>query len=45
MGDEPKQLGYYIGVLATKYALLKYNNKPTEATLKELYLLSKLLKD
>ena len=36
-GDAMSDLGYYIGVLATEYALLKRNNQKTDSTLKELY--------
>ncbi|MEO5644741.1 MAG: hypothetical protein ABIQ40_05355 [Bacteroidia bacterium] len=36
-GEVPVYLGYYIGVLATEYRLLKNNNQPTDQTLTELY--------
>lgn len=36
-GDAPLYLGWYIGVLATEYRLLKDNNQPTGQTLMELY--------
>jgi hypothetical protein len=35
--DATTHLGYYIGVLATEYKLLKDANQPTQATLNELY--------
>jgi hypothetical protein len=36
-GDETIALGYYLGVLATEYKLLKNNNKPVLETIKEIY--------
>jgi|GEM_PF-3196022 len=36
-GETPVQLGYYLGVLATEYHLLKKNNQNTSQTLTELY--------
>ncbi len=36
-GEAPVYLGYYLGVLATEYRLLKDNNQPTDRTLTELY--------
>jgi len=36
-GETPKYLGWYIGVLATEYRLLKNNNQSTDRTLYELY--------
>ncbi|MCE9539874.1 MAG: hypothetical protein K8R85_11745, partial [Bacteroidetes bacterium] len=36
-GETPVQLGYYLGVLATEYHLLKNNNQNTDRTLTELY--------
>jgi hypothetical protein len=36
-GDEPVYLGYYLGVLATEYALLHRNGENTDRTLTELY--------
>ncbi len=36
-GDAPKDLAWYIGVLATEFRLLKNSGKSTETTKKELY--------
>lgn len=36
-GDATTQLGWYIGVLATEYKLLKDDGLPTQGTLNELY--------
>lgn len=36
-GEGPVYLGYYIGVLATEYRLLKDNNQNTDRTLTQLY--------
>ncbi len=36
-GDEGRTLGYYIGVLATEYRLLKDNNQNTNETIMELF--------
>lgn len=36
-GEAPVYLGYYIGVLATEYRLLKDNGQNTDQTLTELY--------
>jgi len=36
-GDAMSDLGYYIGTLATEYALLKINSQSVDSTLKELY--------
>lgn len=36
-GDAMGDIGYYIGVLATEYELLKSNNQNTDSTLRELF--------
>jgi hypothetical protein len=36
-GEVPVYLGWYIGVLATEYRLLKDNNQPVDRTLTELF--------
>ncbi len=36
-GDATTDLGWYIGVLATEYRLLRDNSQPTDTTLMELY--------
>lgn len=36
-GDQTCGLGHYIAMCATEYALLKQNNQPTDAVVRELY--------